>query len=89
MDLLAYNDDLEVVKKLLDLSIKYLNDKDVNLIRYLIPGDHPYINVFKKHGFVDNHSDRFILIKDKKGIFNEILAKRPKLLFQYADTDWV
>ncbi len=89
VDLLANNDDPGIVKKLLDSSIKYLNDNGVNVIRYLAPSDHIYINVFRKCGFVDNRSDRFILYKDKKSIFNEILTEKPKLIFQYADTDWV
>ena len=60
MDLLALPSHADVITALVEDSLSYFNNREINVVRFLVMRDHRYEIVMKKYGFHDSLSRSMI-----------------------------
>jgi hypothetical protein len=92
VDLCTLLDRPDCAELLIEESLRYFDERKINVINYCTVKGHPYSKLFKKFGFLDSRMNKFIGYfptnpeANKKEFVN---AKPDKLLFQYNDIDYI
>ena len=90
VDLLALPDRPEVASALVEDTVGYFEENDVNIVNALAIRGHPYEKVLKRHGFLDS-GIRFSLFMrgiDKAGLLEVIESCRPsRAFYSWGDHD--
>ena len=92
VDLLAIPDRLDVADKLVEDAIGYFDDRDVNIINYLVVKNHPYESVVRSRGFLDSRIKfHLFYVPTAPEVANEMrsLEKLPasKVFYSWGDHD--
>lgn len=93
MDLLCLPGRPEVAASLLQKSLSYFDDREVNAVNCLVPRGHPYFKLYRAHGFVDT-MERNSVFLNLTGPLEEQMAAVARLptdrtFYAYGDIDTI
>lgn len=89
VDLVALPDRLDVAKSLIAKGLEFFKENNVNIVNYQIPEMHPYVNVFKRIGFVDSRVRLhvFYVPNDDTKILHDKIKDPKKVMITWGDHD--
>lgn len=90
VDLLVLQERPEAVEALIGDAVRYFEERDVNIINYLLVKNHPYEAFFRRNGFLDSRV-KFHLLYWSDHLTDDMnkLVKHPasKIFFSWGDHD--
>jgi hypothetical protein len=90
IDLLAISDRFAIVDHLLGDAIQYFDEKEVNIIQAFMLKNHPFENIFKKHGFIDSRVRIGVFYTySEESNSSADLSSPARINIQFRDTDWI
>jgi hypothetical protein len=92
VDLCTLPDHLDCAGALIAESLRFFDNRKINIVNYIIDKGHPFEALFERFGFVNSQHNLFVSYTSTidSSELNDFMNSPPsKLLFQYGDIDFI
>jgi hypothetical protein len=90
VEILCVNDRMDVVDLLVGFSVRYFEEKGVNIVHAQIIKGHPYEKILNKHGFLDSRRNPLLdmkIITMNDDVKKFIETKPERIHYTYGESD--